>query len=540
MTRQELLDYCYQKYQVLEQVDLDQWSKDRFFNFHYELPEILKTLHRPVYEENQRILFVINCNNFTKRSCLDLLTNLQVFLNSADISNYFVEVLINNNDTIDELQHELSKTSIDPVPIQFRKYQSTAVESESLPVDKEFLLNQSKVFCMYPWTHLYVHPTGDIGPCCASERWVGNLKDSTLKEIWNQKPMQDLRLSMLSESPASACKRCYELETSGAGSQRAQANKTFAHHIDLIDQTKSDGTFDDFKMLRWDVRFNNLCNLKCRICHHVCSSSWHQDLAKIDPAWAEKNPKSFLFAGKHETDTWEQVLPHLDYAEEIYFAGGEPLMMEYHYEILNELETREKFDIRLFYNTNFTHIQLKNREVFDYWKKFNNVEIAASLDGSGTRGEYMRKGTIWNTVVSNRRRMMEVCPEVAFRVSATCSILNVLHLPDFHREWVELGLIKPEEFFVGILKDPMFYRVDIANEHLRQKVYDKYQQHLEWLIPLDTLGRATNSFRSVLTFMTKTDNSRLIPEFWRKTEELDSVRKESILDIIPELEILKL
>jgi sulfatase maturation enzyme AslB (radical SAM superfamily) len=247
-----------------------------------------------------------------------------------------------------------------------------------------------------------------------------------------------------------------------------------------------------------------------------------------------------LFAGKHETDTWEQVLPHLDYAEEIYFAGGEPLMMEEHYEILNELVTREKFDIRLFYNTNFTHIQLKNREVFDYWKKFNNVEIAASLDGSGTRGEYMRKGTIWNTVVSNRQRMMEVCPEVAFRVSATCSILNVLHLPDFHREWVELGLIKPEEFFVGILKDPMFYRVDIANEHLRQKVYDKYQQHLEWLIPLDTLGRATNSFRSVLTFMTKTDNSRLIPEFWSKTEELDSVRKESILDIIPELEILKL
>lgn len=539
-TRQVLVDQCHQTYQILNLIDLNQWAGDRFFNFHYELPDILKQAYRPVYEDHQRILFVIDCGNFAQHTCQDLLTNLQIFLNKTDISNYFVELLINDNADVQYLQKELAQVSTDAVPITIKTYRSESpIQDITQSIDKEVLLSDSKVFCMYPWTHLYVHPTGEIGPCCASERWVGNLKQNTLQEIWNQQPMKDLRLSMLSDSPASACKRCYEMEAAGAGSLRILANKTFAHHIDLVDKTNIDGSLDEFKMLRWDVRFNNLCNLKCRICHHVCSSSWHQDLAKLDPDWAKANPKSFLFAGRHETDTWEQVLPHLDHAEEIYFAGGEPLMMQEHFDILNELERKQRFDVKLFYNTNFTHVQLKNRDVFDYWKKFKNVEVAASLDGSGERGEYMRKGTDWHTVVANRKRMMEVCPNVSFRVSSTASILNVLHLPDFHKEWVELGLITPEEFFVGLLKDPMYYRVDMATQDMKDQVNEKYQQHLAWLEPLDTLGRATNSFRSVLNFMNKTDNKQLLPEFWNKTQQLDTLRNESVLQVIPELEILK-
>jgi radical SAM protein with 4Fe4S-binding SPASM domain len=539
MNRAELINLYLSKFDVIDIVDLDQYANEQFFKFHYELPQKLNELYRTAYTDQQRLLFTLDRKNFTDHTCRDLLVNLQMYINKADISNYFVEILIDDQTTTAELESCIGKISIDPVPIKITTYHvdDRAIKS-STAHNKDFLLNTSKVFCMYPWTHLYVHPTGEIGPCCASERWVGNLKQNTLQEIWNHPPMTDLRLSMLSESSASACKRCYELEAAGAGSLRLQANKTFAHHIDLIDQTNADGTVDQFRMLRWDVRFNNLCNLKCRICHHVCSSSWHQDLAKLDPEWAKENPKSFLFAGRHETDTWEQVLPHLDHAEEIYFAGGEPLMMQEHFDILNELEKRQRFDVKLFYNTNFTHVQLKNRDVFDYWKKFKNVEVAASLDGSGTRGEYMRKGTDWDTVIANRRRMMEVCPNVTFRVSATASILNVLHLPDFHKEWVELGLISPEEFFVGLLKDPLYYRVDAANQAMKDQVNEKYQQHLAWLKPLDTLGRATNGFRSVLNFMNKTDNTQLLPEFWNKTEQLDQLRNESVLQIIPELEIL--
>jgi len=35
-----------------------------------------------------------------------------------------------------------------------------------------------------------------------------------------------------------------------------------------------------------------------------------------------------------------------------------------------------------------------------------------------------------------------------------------------------------------------------------------------------------------------TDNQQLIPEFWTRTNQLDEIRKENILDIIPELKAI--
>ena len=107
-------------------------------------------------------------------------------------------------------------------------------------------------------------------------------------------------------------------------------------------------------MTYWDIRFSNLCNLSCRSCGYIFSSNWYQDQAKLAGGdWKLKNPV-MNYAGRTETDMWEQLEPHLDYVEQIYFAGGEPLLMEEHYKILDELVRRERFDVRLVYNTNFT------------------------------------------------------------------------------------------------------------------------------------------------------------------------------------------
>jgi hypothetical protein len=236
---------------------------------------------------------------------------------------------------------------------------------------------------------------------------------------------------------------------------------------------------------------------------------------------------------------WEQLEPHLDYVEQIYFAGGEPLLMEEHYNILNELVKRSRFDVRLIYNTNFTHTDLKGNSVFEYWKQFKSVAVGASLDDSGTRGEYIRKGTDWAQVEQNRRDMLATCPEVDFYISPTLSIMNALHLPDFHRDWVAKGLLKAQDLNVNILQDPAHFRIDIAPCEYKQQLTKKYQEHLVWLRDQDPLQRATQGFESAITFMNATDNTHLIDTFWRKTHELDSIRNESILDVIPELQALK-
>ena len=177
--------------------------------------------------------------------------------------------------------------------------------------------------------------------------------------------------------------------------------------------------------------------------------------------------------------------------------------------------------------------------MFEYWRQFDSVAVGASLDDRGARAEYIRKGTVWSTVELNRTEMMRVCPDVDFYISPTLSIMNAWSLPDFHREWVAAGLIKPQDLNVNILQDPMHYRIDIAPKEYKTRLEAKWREHIEWLQPLDKLNRASVGFESAITYMNSTDNTHLIDTFWRKTHELDAIRNETMLDVIPELQALK-
>jgi radical SAM protein with 4Fe4S-binding SPASM domain len=422
-------------------------------------------------------------------------------------------------------------------------YNSTDLVKNIALTDREqFLLKDSKTFCIYPWIHLHAYPTGEAYPCCHAEMGVGqvgNCRENTLKEIWNSPAQKQLRSDMLTETKNVTCQRCYEQEESGFFSGRRSANKHHGHHVGRVAMTETDGHVDHFGMTYWDIRFSNLCNLSCRSCGHIFSSSWYQDQAKLAGSQWTLNNSALNIAGKNKDDMWTQLIPHLDYVEQIYFAGGEPLMMEEHYNILDELERRGRFDVRLIYNTNFTKTKLKDREVFDYWRKFKSVAVGASLDGSHRHAEYIRRGTAWDQVVRNREEMLRVCPDVDFYISPTLSILNAWHLPDFHKDWVEKGLIQAQDLNVNILQDPAHLRIDIATAEYKQKLIEKYQEHIAWLRPLDQLNRATVGFESAVNFIMATDNSELIPKFWNKTLELDQIRNENALDIIPELIALK-
>lgn len=422
------------------------------------------------------------------------------------------------------------------------QYNSTDLVRDIDLTDREkFLLQESKTFCIYPWVHLHAYPTGEAYPCCHAEMGVGqigNCRHQALKEIWNSPTQRQLRKDMLSETPNPACGRCYEQERAGFFSGRKSANKHHGHHIREIYNTDETGYQDGMALTYWDIRFSNLCNLSCRSCGHIFSSSWYQDQVKLaGDNWAGKN-RSLNIAGRSPQDMWEQLLPHIDYVEQIYFAGGEPLMMDEHYHILEELERRGRFDVRLIYNTNFTQVKLKDRYVFDYWKRFESVSVGASLDAMGARAEYIRNGTDWFRVEENRRRMMVSCPNVDFYISPTLSIMNAWHLPDFHQDWTNKGLIRAQDLNVNILQDPAHYRIDIAPQAYKEKLRTKFEEHLEWLRPQDPLQRATVGFESAIKFMMDADNSKLLPKFFSKTAELDRIRGQSLSKSLPELEDL--
>ena len=385
-----------------------------------------------------------------------------------------------------------------------------------------------------PWTHMHLWPAGTTYPCCMSdpEFPIGNTQKQSLQEIWNGKELRNIRMNMLQDKPSKECRRCYELEENGMSTLRTGSIGNYAHHWDKVEATSDDGSAGDVNMAYMDIRFSNLCNLKCRSCGPQFSSSWFEDhkITHGDPG----HPK-ILQVRDEMKSFMDELDPLLESVERVYWAGGEPLITKEHYNILDKWIAMGKRDVSMDYTTNFTQMYYKKKTAFDYWNKFENVRVAASLDANHARGEYLRKNMVWGEVVQNRRTMIEQCPHVYFELTPTVSVYNVLNLPDFHKEWIEEGLLEPSNIRINILLDPTYMRLSILPPWIKSNVAERYAEHIAYLKQFDNIAGVINDYESILNFMEK-DRTDEIKMFKFKTQRIDNLRQENLLDVFPELE----
>jgi hypothetical protein len=411
---------------------------------------------------------------------------------------------------------------------------------------KDFLLKESKYFCMAPWTHMHSWPNGRTFACCQVQPQdheknldYGNTNENSIYELWNSKTIKELRLNMLNEKPSNSCKRCYEIENDAESSSlRKKLNDDMASYFYQIEETKDDGGHGTPKMAYFDLRFSNLCNMMCRTCSPVFSSMWYDDFVK---AYGEVPksvvPKKFLNLSDKE-NFMEQLWPLMNDVKECYWAGGEPLITTEHWDIMNYwVEQNHSKTINVEYNTNFLNLKYKGQSVFDLWNKFENVEVLASLDGSYTRGEYIRKGTNWKTIVDNRKEMIKHTPSTHFKIGPTVSMMNIWHLPDFHREWIEQGLIeKPKDVHWNILTGPEWFNIQVLPKEFKKEVDSKWRKHLCWINKNSKPNNYHSSaIKGVLTYMNSADKSHLLPTTIEKLNFIDKVRNETWQETFPEL-----
>lgn len=416
----------------------------------------------------------------------------------------------------------------------------------------------SKTFCIYPWIHQYVGPAGEVNPCCIYQpngTVLGNIKDNSLAEVWNNNETRQMRLDMLNGVQITGCSMC----NNRVGLTRVHRDDTndiwFERNKDIVSQTLDDGTLPEHKLKYIDARFNNLCNLKCRTCSPHFSTSWHEDYEKLrNPELVDEYPKTLLIPGNTDSQLLDEIMPHLPDVERIYFAGGEPLMQIEHYKVLEELirikhtGTKEK-PLILQYSTNFTSLTLGKHNALDYWKQFSRVVVNASLDGSHERAEYWRKGTNWDKVVQNRIDLKKHCPRVAFNIGFTLSWVNAFNLLDLHKEWVEKYYININSIFVNILDNPNMYSLKHIPTWKKKKIEEAFLKHIEWVEQYkrcspEVKAQVKEKFTNAIAFMYSLnigDNfeSRANDEFLHSTNELDKLRNENFWDVFPEHTDLK-
>jgi len=375
---------------------------------------------------------------------------------------------------------------------------------------------------MYPWAAIEVEPNGNVRPCCLMPEDVsfGSLKDS---------------VRMSHDMQQRECEKCYAVERSGGVSPRMYSLKMFPRDAPNVIESLHNSGECSMDIRYMDIRFSNVCNFKCRICKPELSSRWHSDAVALGTIDADT--PAIIRPTNTQEELWEQLEPIIPGLEVIYFAGGEPLITEEHYQVLKFLEDNELFDVELRYNTNFSTMRYKDLDVMETWAKFKNVQVGASLDAMGARGEYIRSGQDWNQVIKNRKRMMEVCPKAHFYIAATASMFNAFHLPDFHREWVELGYINPDGFHIHPLQHPEHQSARVLPVHMKEKLVELYDKHINEYIPtLEHNGATQLCFESIKKFILEEDDtdSSLMFRFLDEINAVDKLRGEDFASTFPE------
>ncbi len=422
--------------------------------------------------------------------------------------------------------------------------------------EKKFRFNKSKVFCMAPWVSLNNNPNGDILPCCIARDGVfGNLYKDDIETIWNNDKYKEFRKGMLEDKQSPHCERCYKEEEWGSSSNyRKYWNELYYNkYNELIPNTNPDGSVDKMNLYRWDFRFNNLCNLACIGCGTDYSSSWVELNKKMWPNGKEAK----IYSSRDKKEQFiNTIKTQAEVVDNIYFAGGEPLLHTEHYEILDELDKLNKLDkVDFMYSTNLTNLQYKDKQVIDYWKKMKRCRVLVSLDEvDPERLYYIRYPSHQETIINNIRLINKELNSVerTWSITPTWNILNTHRMKDII-EFFYVNDLLPEGFRHGvswdvdihniILLHPRHLSISVATpewkEHLTQKLNEFEEWYSDTLIPLKIPGARffasqilkgnMDKFRNAL----KEENNDINFRFWYK--RLDAARETNFRKTFPEL-----
>lgn len=443
-------------------------------------------------------------------------------------------------------------------------------------------LSGSHTYCVLPWIHFATRPNGDMRLCCNSnssgagtDHIVGLVKNETGSpanfgretpmSAWNNEYMRSVRTTMLSGGIPASCKKCFDEEAKGVVSKRIWETGTWVQEDidipDLIANTQQDGTIPE-QLVYLDLRLGHTCNLKCIMCSPHDSSLWVSDHKKVYPLFkhgalkAQMHWASDEFNNKwHENpDFWKEMYAQIPNLRQVYFAGGEPLLIKEHRLFLEEIVRQGYADkILIRYNTNGL---LVDDEIIDLWKKFRLVKVGFSIDAIGDQNYYIRNPSDWDTIVKNLHKLDNTPSNIQVSIATAIQILNIKRLPELAKWKITQNFKKVnlENTTYGmeagggiinmhLLYIPTFLSIKSLPEADKADVRKRFGELANWLhenYRQDDEFWKKNPYgwkrwQAVLDFMDGEDHTHLLPAFAEYINTMDQTRGLNFAETFPEL-----
>ena len=443
----------------------------------------------------------------------------------------------------------------------------------------------SKTWCPLPWISQSVRNNGDIRLCCQANASksrgilkknngeIYNVAKDNLSDATNSPTLRAIRLKMLKGGKPSECVRCQKEESNGIASRRIYetANwKDFFSFEKAVEATDRKGYINLARnpIVHYDLRFGNRCNLKCRMCGPTESDSWYPDHVKV---WGTKVFKDThglvelvqknkgLYQTKNQDYNWidslhfwKQIKANAQHIKLIHTVGGEPFLIEKHYELLSMIIKHGlPQDVTIEYNTNLTFLPEKALKL---WKYFKRVHIGVSIDGPGAINDYIRYPSRFEKIEQNLDRLDKSCGNFILWIATTVQAYNIFYLTDLihwklKKHFQNVNSLESREPILTLhsLHNPDFLNVKILPKAYKDQVREKFNNFLSSLDSITKkegysgkesfkIQRASEKLlKAYLNYMNSEDWSHLIPKFIKYTGSLDRMRKEQLKHIMPEL-----
>ena len=406
---------------------------------------------------------------------------------------------------------------------------------------------------MHPFTGLATREDGAIKACCRSHP-VGFIQDNSLEEIWNNDTIKRIRRQVLNNERPPECEPCFNLEDQGVESLRMRhvGGKIPEARVILYPNTLDNLAEDyslPFEIPTIELKLNNLCNLKCRMCHPGDSTSWN-DWDQVEDFYKAENNIISILVDKHDLknkphldkfqdnpEWWESLTKLIPYFRRVEFAGGEPLMDPQHYRILDMLAPYGH-QIEIKYATNLSMLGKSNRTVWEYWPKFKSIAVNVSIDGIGPSYEYIRGNASWTDLIDNIKQIQTI-PNISRIVGAvTIQVSNILVLDKIIEYFLDdLGII----FHSHRVEYPKQLSAQVLPRELQQLAIEKLyaikdrvhefkmvKQHPRLLTY--TLGQIQDN----INYLMSRDQSSRWQDCVEFNRRLDVTRNQSFTDVTPE------
>ena len=426
-----------------------------------------------------------------------------------------------------------------------------------------------KTFCPLPWIHLATRPNGDVRVCCTAnasgagktdDKEVGlvkqdginmNLRDHTIEEVWNSEQMRNTRLQMLNDEIPSSCKKCFEEEAKGIKSKRNWETEVWNERIDvqeIVDQTQEDGTLP-VNIPYFDLRLGNLCNLKCIMCSPHDSSKWVKDWKlqypkyelidlKQDQGW----DPSFDYVWYKKSSFLDSVKNQAHHIKELYFAGGEPLLIPEHYAIL-QFMINEGYakDCILRYNSNATDI---SQRLLDMWEYFKEVKFNFSIDSVGEKNDYIRHPSKWDSIVSNMHLLDNTSDHITVNLACAVQLLNVHSLAELAQWKLDQNFKKINRAPYGggiiglhLVYLPSYLNVRVLPQDLKDQAADTISKFANSINTHEFINSAYGKMRwlGLVDYMNSEDWSHKLPAAVQYLEICDKTRELNFRNTFKEL-----